>query len=63
MVRSLLVFLVVAMSLIVTTSSRAATGGTGYRDIDYVRIGGGFIRIFATSNWNDPSSCSGGSTN
>lgn len=54
---------IIGFFLVAGNTSSAGTGGTGYRDIDIVRIGNGFVRIWATQEWADPSSCGGASTN
>ncbi len=61
--RSLSKFLVGVLLILHTVPAFDATGLTGYRDIWYVRIGNGHIRVYGSTNWTDPSSCSGSPTN
>lgn len=52
-----------ASLLFIATAALGAGGGTGYRTIDSVRVGGGFMRVYGETAWSDPNSCSGSPTN
>lgn len=43
--------------------SYAATGSTGYVDIQTIRVGGGFLRVTGITDFIDPSNCNGSGAN
>ena len=49
----------VCLVIFFSDTTLSASGASGYRSIDYVRIGGGFVRVRATTAWDDPVSCNG----
>lgn len=56
-------FAIAALLLIFVCGAATAAGGmTGYREVAELKIGGGYVRVLATEPWDDPPSCTGGST-
>ena len=56
------IIFVLLVVLLGTNIGYAGSGSTGYIEIRTIRVGGGFLRVTSTSEFSDPSSCSGSSS-